>query len=73
MSEDTKKQFGWLAKEFGSRELPLKVCESAAGLYLGTEDKGEPYTRESVEYWRKRKDADKALLTPGTWTQRLWL
>ena len=48
----------------------LEVCKSAAGYYLGTRDEdGEPLSRQSVEYWRKRDAAEAALLN-GAWTQR---
>jgi hypothetical protein len=46
-----------LAAEAG-KVFPLEVCESAAGYYLVTlNDDGEPFTRESVEYWRRREAA----------------
>lgn len=35
---NTRQQYGWLAAEFGMRLLPLQVCESAAGFYLGTKN-----------------------------------
>jgi hypothetical protein len=60
--------FGKLAQACG-RNLPLTVCESRAGFYLGTHDEEGPYSRESVEYWRNRKEADSALQL-GRWTQR---
>lgn len=47
----------------------LEVCYSAAGFYLGTYVQAEPYSRESVEYWRKREEAEAALAS-GRWTQR---
>jgi hypothetical protein len=47
----------------------LEVCYSAAGFYLGTYRDGEPHTRESAEYWRRRDAAQSAMAT-GTWTQR---
>ena len=34
----------WLAAKFGKRQLPLEVCKSAAGFYLGTTLEGEPFT-----------------------------
>lgn len=49
--------------------VPLEVCYSAAGFYLGTYVQAEPYSRESVEYWRKREEAEAALAS-GRWTQR---
>jgi hypothetical protein len=69
MTGGTREQFGWLAEEFGKRRLPLQVCESAAGFYLGTMDEDEPYSRESAEYWRTREEANAALQSPSRWTQ----
>lgn len=61
--------FGKLAQACGQK-LPLKVCRSQAGYYLGTQDEqGCPYSRESAEYWRTDKAASQALET-GRWTQR---
>ena len=66
-------RIGWLAKEWGGQELPLKVLKSAAGFYLGTYDEEGPYSRESEEYWRTEKEALAALNHPNQilWTQRL--
>jgi hypothetical protein len=67
---DTRTQFGLLALAIGQR-LPLQVCRSAAGFYIGTLDAdGLPYSRESTEYWRRAKAAAEAL-QHGHWTQRL--
>lgn len=52
--------------------LPLQVCFSRAGYYLGTQDELGPVSRESIEYWPTRTAADEALST-GHWTQRLTL
>ena len=61
MTEDVKRQYGWLALTFGKRLLPLEVCESAAGFYLGTRsENGEPFSQES-QYWSTREEADRAL------------
>jgi hypothetical protein len=50
--------------------LPIKVLRSGAGYYLGTSSKnGEPYSRESEEYWRSGKDAEKTLAR-GEWSAR---
>jgi hypothetical protein len=49
--------------------VPLEICYSAAGFYLGTYVDAEPYSRESVEYWRKREEAAAALAS-GRWTQK---
>jgi|EndMetStandDraft_3_1072993.scaffolds.fasta_scaffold166346_2 hypothetical protein len=74
-ADDTaqKRKIGWLAKEWGGRDLPLKVLESAAGFYLGTADDDGPYSRESEEYWDTHDEAAAALEYPGRslWTQRL--
>jgi hypothetical protein len=50
--------------------LPLEVCKSAAGFYLGTLDEnGAPFSRESKQYWPTRREAERAL-TSRDWTQR---
>lgn len=62
---------GEIARKFGGLSLPLTVLKSAAGFYLGTKTAGgEPFTRESAEYWRTDKEAQ-AALAKGGWTQRL--
>lgn len=63
-------QTGLLAWKFCSVRLPLRVCSSPAGYYLGTlgED-GSPYSRESVEYFPDEASASAALAS-GRWTQR---
>lgn len=67
---DTQQQFGLLALAIGKR-LPLEVCRSAAGFYIGTLDaEGLPCSRESVEYWRRAEIAQSAL-KHRAWTQRL--
>jgi hypothetical protein len=76
MQKDGAKEtprIGWLAKQWGHRELPLRVMKSAAGFYLGTADEDGPFSRESEEYWRTEKDASAALDHPNQipWTQRL--
>lgn len=69
MAKDVQRQYGWLAETFGKRQLPVEVCASEAGFYLGTRDgNGEPFSRESV-YWVTREEAERALRT-GNWTQR---
>jgi hypothetical protein len=70
MSEaQAQRQFGKLAEAAG-RRLELRVCISAAGFYLGTYDeKGLPFSRESVESWGKRERAEYALAAER-WTQR---
>jgi hypothetical protein len=70
MRDDVKQQYGMLAAEFGGRQLPLQVCKSAAGFYVGTrEENGEPFSRESQEYWPTRQKAERAL-TLRIWSQR---
>ena len=66
-------RIGWLAKEWGGHELPLKVLKSAAGFYLGTCDEQGPYSRESEEYWGTHQEAAAALnsFDQILWTQRL--
>lgn len=59
---------GKLAREHGYR-LPLQICESAAGFYLGTADDSGPVSRESVEYFSTPEQAQHALET-GVWNQR---
>lgn len=67
--DDKREQFGLLAAMVGQR-LPLQVCKSAAGFYLATLNaEGEPFTRESQEYWPKRDAAAQALAL-GRWTQK---
>ena len=62
-------QYGLLALSIGKR-LPLQVCRSAAGFYVGTLDAdGLPVSRESAEYWRRPELAAEAL-RKGHWTQR---
>lgn len=62
-------QTGLMAKRLLGKTLELQVCYSAAGFYLGTYDRDMPCTRESVEYWRVRELATRALES-GQWTQR---
>ena len=60
---------GLLALASGSY-FQLQVCKSQAGHYIGTLNAdGEPYTRESQEYWANRAQADQAL-RDGRWTQK---
>jgi hypothetical protein len=61
MSEGTQEQFGKVAAQYGQR-LPLQVCRSRAGFYVGTKDaQGRYFSRESVESWPKREWAEKAI------------
>lgn len=66
--EPAAPRLGLLAQRAG-KDLPLEICYSAAGFYLGTYDDQGPYTRESQEYWPKREQAQRAL-EAGLWTQR---
>lgn len=63
--------FGEVAYAVIGQKLPLQVCRSAAGFYIGTlsSDSSYPMSRESVEYYRTFDEADSALLN-GTWTQK---
>lgn len=63
-------QYGDLAERFLREKLPLRVCRSAAGYYLGTLDEnGFPVSRESHEYFPDEASASAALAS-GSWTQR---
>jgi hypothetical protein len=62
---------GLLAERYGGEKLPLQVCRSRAGYYIGTKTaEGGPYSRESKEYWRNRRHAEAALAGRRWWTQR---
>ena len=63
--------YGQLAHTCG-KKLPLQVLESNAGFYIGTQTENGPFTRESMEYFRKHGDAESALAT-GDWTQKDYL
>lgn len=66
---DESNEYALLALQNGER-LPVQVLKNGAGLfYLGTYTERGPFTRESQEYWRTEKKAQKALET-GDWTQR---
>lgn len=60
-------RYGKLARAEG-KLLPLEVCYSAAGFYLGTYCNEQPFSRES-EYFLSRDTATRALQS-GEWTQR---
>ncbi len=62
---------GKLAKETCGVELPVTILESRAGFYLGTEDQGVPFSRESAEYFATRSLAEAALAC-GKFTQRMY-
>lgn len=61
---------GFLALVYAGKRLPLRVCHSAAGHYIGTTDAEGPVSRESVEYFRSLQAAERALAT-GRWQQRI--
>jgi hypothetical protein len=63
-----RNRVGFLAKRYASKRLPLQVLVSAAGYYIGTEDDEGPVSRESLEYWLSREQAEKAF-EDGDWTQ----
>jgi hypothetical protein len=63
---------GQLAKEWCNKILPLTVCQSAAGWYIGTFDPQQgPVSRESVEYWPTEAAARYAMQN-DLWTQRVY-
>lgn len=61
---------GQLAQQELQLSLPLKVCHSHKGYYIGTLLGVLPCSRESVEYYSDHHSAHKALETKS-WTQRL--
>lgn len=61
-------KFGVLARDYCNKRLELQVLESAAGFYIGTADDAGPCSRESMEYYATRGEADDALAN-RTWTQ----
>lgn len=63
-------QTGYLAVKYCGLSLPLRVLHSGAGYYIGTgSDELGPVSRESEEYFPNR-DAAKAALKTGNWTQK---
>jgi hypothetical protein len=61
---------GLLAFIYCGEILPLTICHSGAGYYIGTTSATEgPTSRESTEYWTSKSDAEKALAS-GNWVQR---
>lgn len=61
---------GKIAKEILNLDLELQILKSNAGYYIGTasEELG-PVSRESVEYYKKFSDAEKAF-SLNEWTQK---
>ncbi len=60
---------GKLAFEYVGKRLEVAVLQSNNGFYIGTCDADGPVSRESLEYWPSRAEADKAL-EHGMWTQK---
>lgn len=60
---------GKLAKEWCGVTLPLQVCSSGAGFYIGCMDEGGPVSRESAEYWETAEQAQ-ASLDADNWIQK---
>jgi hypothetical protein len=63
-----KSSFGYLARKYTGKHLPLQVLLSAAGHYIGTRDSDGPVSRESCQYFRSQASAQRAL-AQGGWTQ----
>lgn len=71
------KKCGMLAFHCDGKKLPLEICKSYAGFYIGTvvasgDMKGAPNSRESDRYWQKAHEAQ-AALDSGDWVQKLRL
>ncbi|MDC9597828.1 hypothetical protein [Xenorhabdus anantnagensis] len=60
---------GLLALQYCHKQLPLTVLQTRACFYIGTIEGGVPYSRESMEYFARREQAEFAL-KQGRWTQR---
>ncbi|MDC9616207.1 hypothetical protein PSI19_20595 [Xenorhabdus khoisanae] len=60
---------GVLALQYCHKQLPLTVLQTCAGFYIGTIEGGMPCSRESMEYFASREQAEFAL-KQGRWTQR---
>jgi hypothetical protein len=60
---------------YGDTSIPLRVCRSAAGYYIGRlilppdDMAGAPYARDSAEYYATEDEAGKAL-KDGAFTLR---
>ena len=63
-----RRTFGHIARHYGL-DLPLEILEGKEGFYIGTSEDGLPFTRESIEYFRTRSAAERALAR-GAWQQR---
>ena len=67
--KETHRHIGTLVAAAG-KSFPLKICKSNYGFYIGTRDElGDPFSRESAEYWARAEDAEIAL-RDQSWTQR---
>jgi hypothetical protein len=62
-------KFGFVAHQYGKKLLPLQVCKSAAGYFIGTLDEGSPFSRESDGYYPSEAAAGAALTTLA-WEQK---
>lgn len=65
---DYKKQ-GYLAYHYCGASLPLEILESRAGFYIGTQQDGLPFSRESSTYFSSYAAASHALKTKR-WSQK---
>ena len=64
------RKYGEIAEHYGFGKMPLKVCRSGAGFYIGTWDDDEgPTSRESLHYYPTFEKAKEAL-DNDTWIQR---
>lgn len=66
--EELRKAIGQVAYAYGSC-LTVEVLENEEGFYIGTREDDLPFSRESVESYPSRAEAERAL-NRGTWTQR---
>lgn len=64
--------YSFLAFKCSGKNLVQAVCKSNAGYYIGCTDgeTGEPFARDSVEYWTTEAEAAQHLENKS-WTQRL--
>ena len=63
------RKHGKLAHKYCGLLLPVKVLQSAAGFFIGTDDSDGVVSRESEEYWSTQIEAER-VLNSGTWSQR---
>jgi hypothetical protein len=60
------------ASHYINWDLPIGVCHSAAGYYIGMNDTdGTPHARFSQEYWATEAEAQAAYDT-GVYNFKLW-